>query len=74
MKAQRETMNKIIIDGKKIYLSKYHKVENALSSLSQYQKPARVVMGDYDDPWGGFWVCRPSDAARLERAGYEIIG
>ena len=74
MKAQKETMNKIVIDGKKIYLSKYHKVENALSSLTQYRKPARVVMGDYDDPWGGFWVCRPSDATRLERAGYEIIG
>ena len=73
MKETRESMNKITANGRTIYVSKYNSLENALSSLEHLTRPAWVVMGDYDDPWGGFWVCRPADAARLERAGYGLL-
>ena len=35
-------------------------------------RPTWIVMGDHDGETGVYWTARPVDAARLERAGYEI--
>lgn len=32
-----------------------------------------IVMGDHDDDTGVYWTCRPRDAERLARVGYEIV-
>ena len=64
--------NTIVVDGRPIRVSKFLSLSLARSNLLQRTKPAWIVMGDHDDPWGAFWVCRPVDAERLQRAGYEI--
>ena len=67
-----QTMNSVKIDGRTILVSKYHTLSLARNHAAQRLKPARIVTGDYDDPWGAFWVCRPVDAERLQKAGYQI--
>jgi len=64
-------MNKIKIEGRTIYIAKYHDEKLAMQACNR--EPKRwLVLGDIDDAWGRFWVVRPVDATRLARAGYEI--
>jgi len=44
----------------------------ARQCVAHCAKPHRIVMGDCDGDGGVYWVVVPADAARLERAGYEI--
>ena len=73
MNQNRESlMNKVMLGERTIRVSKFHSLALARQCASQSVKPTWIVMGDYDDPWGGFWTCRPVDAGRLEKAGYEL--
>lgn len=47
-------------------------LDRARSFASRCTKPMWVVLGDHDGDNGVAWVVCPSDAARLERAGYEL--
>lgn len=69
---ERKT-NKVTVDGRTIHVSKFHNINSARSWATRGSKPAWVVMGDVDDVLGKYWVCRPVDAERLSRAGYQII-
>jgi hypothetical protein len=52
----------------------FHSPQLAVSYASRCDDPMRVVLGDWDEERdeGVVWVVCPSDAAKLERAGYEI--
>jgi hypothetical protein len=74
MKIKHNTpSNKIIVNGRTIYLSKFHSLDSARRFGTNGTKPSWIIMGDHDDPWGGYWSCRPVDAVRLENAGYELV-
>lgn len=49
---------------------------NSLANATAFQARANdlmmIVLGDHDGERGEFWVVTPADAARLERAGYEM--
>ena len=47
---------------------RFTSLDSARSFAEHCAKPMRVVLGDN----GIAWVVCPSDAARLERAGYEL--
>jgi len=49
-------------------------LERAKSYAARCTKPMWVVLGDVDEDTGTAvaWVVCPADAAKLERAGYEI--
>lgn len=63
--------NKVTDGARTIWVSKFHNESRARSFAARATK-AWIVLGDTTDQFGAFWVCRPVDAARLERAGYEI--
>lgn len=48
-----------------------------LASAKTFQARANdimmIVLGDHDGERGEFWVVTPADAARLTRAGYEMV-
>ena len=48
-----------------------------LASAKAFQARANdimmIVLGDHDGERGEFWVVTPADAARLTRAGYEMV-
>lgn len=48
--------------------AKFSSIDAAWNWASYSEKPAWVVVGDV----GQYWVVRPVDAARLERAGYGL--
>jgi len=48
-------------------------LDRARSFASRAVKALWVVLGDNDGETGIAWVVCPADAARLERAGYEIL-
>jgi len=48
-------------------------LERARSYAARCEKPMWVVLGDIEDTGAAVvWVVCPADAAKLERAGYEI--
>lgn len=51
----------------------FRSLERARSFASRALKAMWVVLGDHDGETGVAWVVCPADAARLERAGYEIL-
>jgi alkyl sulfatase BDS1-like metallo-beta-lactamase superfamily hydrolase len=59
-------MKKIIANGRTIRVSVFHSERAAFSWAASMRE--WVVMGDA----GEFWTCRPVDAARLEKLGYEL--
>ena len=66
-------MSKVKLNRKTINVAKFHSIALAKQSLAHRIKPAWIVAGDYYDPYGRFWICRPIDASRLEKVGYEIL-
>lgn len=50
----------------------FRSLELARQCVAHCAKPHWIVMGDCDEDGGVFWVVLPADAARLERAGYEM--
>lgn len=50
----------------------FHSLERAQSYASRCAKSMWVALGDHDGDEGVAWVVCPADAAKLERAGYEI--
>lgn len=53
----------------KIWTAKFKSINLARSFAARGLKANWIVLGDD----GQYWVVRPVDAARLERAGHEII-
>jgi len=51
----------------------FRNLDRARSFASRAVKALWVVLGDHDGDEGVAWVVCPADAARLERAGYEIV-
>ena len=50
----------------------FSSLERAQSYAAQCAKPMWVVLGDRDGDEATAWVVCPADAAKLERAGYEL--
>ena len=73
MKNETRHPRKVYLHGKTVYLSKFRTLDTAIGAQGRSEKPAWIVLGDNDDRFGGFWLCRPVDAAKLERDGYEIV-
>ena len=59
-------MKKIEANGRTIRFSVFHSEAGARSWAAAMGE--WVVLGDV----GEFWTCRPVDAARLEKLGYEL--
>jgi hypothetical protein len=57
-------------DGRIVRVRKYH-TEAFARDASRPGSKQMMVLGDVSDKWGKFWVCRPVDAARLVRDGFE---
>lgn len=51
---------------------KFRNLDAARRWAAASNLPTWIVMGDHDGETGVYWTVRPVDAARLERAGYEI--
>jgi len=61
-------MNRLTtINGKPIYGYRFRSLELARGFASKATKALWIILGDHPE----FWVVRPVDADRLERAGYE---
>lgn len=52
-------------------IHRFNTLRAARSFAAHATKIMMVVLGDHDDP-APYWVVIPSDAARLQRAGYEL--
>lgn len=52
-------------------IAKYHN-ENLARQACERSIKNWLVLGDINDPMGKFWIVRPVDAAKLQRAGYEL--
>ena len=66
-------LKKFVLRG---YFGQFLRLENARSFAYRLGDGfGRIVLGDHDENGGNgkYWVVCPSDAARLEKAGYEII-
>lgn len=61
-------MKTIEINGRKVRVDVFRSESNARSWADRCGK-TWVVQGDA----GEFWTTSPANAARLERAGYEIV-
>lgn len=61
-------MKTIEVGGRKVRVSVFREEQAARRWAAAAERPTWVVMGDCPE----WWTCRPVDAARLERAGYEI--
>lgn len=61
-------MQSITVNGKKVKYSRFTSRQAAHNYAGRGDKRQWVVLGDV----GQFWICRPVDAGRLERAGYEL--
>lgn len=48
---------------------RYRSLALARAAAGRRGKMSAIVLGDHPE----YWLVRPSDAARLERAGYEIL-
>jgi hypothetical protein len=57
------------VDGKTIRYSAFNNLSRAQSFAYCGGVSRWIVLGDF----GQYWVVRPVDAARLERAGYSIL-
>jgi len=60
-------MNSLKINGRQIYYAEYQSRYLAESAMSHTVKPMHLLLGDN----GRYWIVKPADAQRLERAGYE---
>ena len=61
-------MNRLTtINGKQVYGFRFRSLRLAKSFANRATKPLWIMLGDHPE----FWVVRPVDADRLERAGYE---
>ena len=61
-------MNRLTtINGKQIYGYRFRSLGLARNFANRATKPLWIILGDHPE----FWVVRPVDADRLERAGYE---
>lgn len=61
-------MNRLTtINGKQIYGYRFRSLALARSFAGKAIRPLWIILGDHPE----FWVVRPVDADRLERAGYE---
>jgi hypothetical protein len=70
MTRQRNTTkgNAMNLEGKTIRIARFRNLGTARSFAARCSK-MWLVLGDD----GEFWAVRPVDAARLERAGYEMV-
>ncbi len=55
------------------HIAVFRNPELANNYANRCIKPHWVVLGDNDGENGEYWVVTPTDAQRLERAGYEMI-
>ena len=61
------------IAGKTINVLKFRSLRSAKNFARGYINPVHIMAGDHGDLWGEFWLCQKAEAAKLKRAGYEII-
>ena len=75
MEPAADSMGEIVIEGKTIRFAGFHTSADARTYRDQFEsKYYALVLGDFDNPLGRFWVCTLGDAVRLEGAGYCLIG
>lgn len=66
-------MQKMMLDGRTIYYSRFTNPEVARSWIHRAKNEA-MVLGEIDEDGNGeVWTMRLSDAQRCERAGYTVI-
>ena len=64
----------IMIEGHTISFTGFTSLGDARAYRHQLtSKYFALVLGDFDNPLGRFWVCTLGDAVRLEGAGYHLI-
>ena len=75
MEPTADRMGEIVIEGRSIRFAGFHSSTEARTYRDQFEsKYYALVLGDFDNPLGRFWVCTLGDAERLEGAGYLMIG
>jgi len=65
------TVKKIDVGDRTVRVAEYHDLDLARAAAERWRR--WIIMGDCNDHYGSYWVCRPVVAKRLADAGYEMI-